>query len=101
MLEKKGFSVEHLKKIGKAGIKNGEVYKLAEKNKRWIITRDADFQNYSKFATYDIGGIILMKLTVTKTAYLLKTMEGFLNKYSDKLSAKRLIIVEDENIRVY
>ena len=49
LLEKKGFSVAHLKKIGRGGIKNGEVYKLAEESKSWIITRDADFQNYYKF----------------------------------------------------
>jgi predicted nuclease of predicted toxin-antitoxin system len=29
LLEKQNFTVEHLKKIGKQGIKNGEVYKVA------------------------------------------------------------------------
>jgi len=66
-LEKRGYSVEHLKKIGKGGIKNGAVYKLAEENKMWIVTRDADFQNYYKLISYNIGGIILIKLTIIKT----------------------------------
>ena len=60
LLEKRGFLVEHLKKTGMGGIKNGEVYKLAEKSKMWIVTRDADFQNYYRFIAHDIGGIILM-----------------------------------------
>src|SRR3989337_2344748 len=92
LLEKKGFSVVHLKKIGRGGIKNGEVYKLAEESKSWIITRDADFQNYYKFISYDVGGIILIKLMVTKTSYLLEKIEAFFDKYEDKLSGKHLII---------
>ena len=100
-LEKRGYSVEHLKKIGKGGIKNGAVYKLAEENKMWIVTRDADFQNYYKFISHNIGGIILIKLTITKTGHLLKTIERVLDKYIDKLSGKHLIIVGDETIRIY
>lgn len=100
-LTKKGFSVDHLKKIGKEGIKNGEVYKIAEESKSWIITRDADFQNYYKFISHDIGGIILIKLMTTKTSYLLTKIEAFFDKYEDKLSSKHLIIVEDETVRIY
>ena len=100
-LEKKDFAVEHLKKLQMSGIKNGEVYKIAEKRKMWIITRDADFQNYYRFSSYDVGGVIVIKLTLTKTNYLLKAMERFLAKYQDKLLEKHLIIVEDEIIRIY
>jgi predicted nuclease of predicted toxin-antitoxin system len=100
-LEKRGFSVEHLKKLQMGGIKNGDVYKIAEKGKMWIITRDAGFQNYYRFGSHDIAGIILIKLTATKTNYLLKAMERFLAKYQDKLLEKHLIIVEDEIIRIY
>jgi len=32
-LEKRGYQVDHLKKMGKSGIKNGEVYKIAEQNR--------------------------------------------------------------------
>ena len=57
LLEKRGFLVDHLKRMEKTGIKNGEVYKLAEKGKMWIVTRDADFQNFRRFATYNISGM--------------------------------------------
>lgn len=67
----------------------------------WIITRDADFQSYYRFISHDIRGIILVKLTITKTSNLLKTMETVLERYKDKLSKKHLIIVEDEIIRIY
>ena len=58
LLEDKGFSARHLKKMGKQGIKNGEVYKLAEENKMRIVTRDADFQNFKRFSSHSIAGII-------------------------------------------
>ncbi len=101
LLEKRGFPVHRLKKMGMSGKKNGEVYKLAEVGRMWIITRDADFQSYYKFIIHEIGGIILIKLTKTRTDYLLKAMESFFNKYEDKLSKKHLIILEDEMIRIY
>jgi predicted nuclease of predicted toxin-antitoxin system len=66
-LNNKGYSAEHLKKIDKVGIKNGEVYKIAEENSYWIVTRDADFGSYKKFADYDVAGIILFKLSKTNT----------------------------------
>lgn len=101
LLESRGFTVVHLKKIGKGGIRNGEVYEFAERNKMWIITRDADFQNIRKFNTYDVAGIILIKLTLSKTDYLLKAIKRFLDRYKDKLSEKRLIIIEDYEVRIY
>jgi predicted nuclease of predicted toxin-antitoxin system len=100
-LETKGFSVDHLKKINKGGIRNGEVYQLAEENSMWIITRDADFQNYYKFISHKIGWIILIKLSVTKTEYLVQKIKSFFNQHEDKLSKKHLIIVEDEMVKIY
>ncbi|MEW6200628.1 MAG: DUF5615 family PIN-like protein [bacterium] len=44
LIEKRGFLVEHLKKIGKSGIKNGEVYKLAEEKK------DMDYHKRCRFS---------------------------------------------------
>jgi len=100
-LEKRSYRVNHLKKMGKSGIKNGEVYKIAEQKKAWVITRDADFESYHKFKTYDVGGIILFKLSITRTPYLLLTMKKFLAIHEDKLSTKHLIIIEDTGIRIY
>ncbi len=101
LLERKGFSVGHLKKMGKIGIKNGEVYELAEKTQAWILTRDTDFQNIRRFMSHNISGIILLKLTRTNTDYLLDTMRKLLDKHRNRLSEKHLIIVEDEEVKIY
>ena len=98
--ENAGYNVEHLKKIGKTGIKNGEVYKYAENDKRWIVTRDADFQSYFKFMKYDIGGVILIKTSLTNKAHLIIVMTQFLNDHGEKLTSKKLITIEDDRITI-
>lgn len=101
LLENRGFDVQHLKKMGKQGIKNGEVYKIGENEKSWIITRDADFQSLRKFHSYNVAGIILFKLTRSKTEHLLNAMIRLLDKQKDKLAEKNLIIVEDYKVKIY
>ena len=101
LLKKRGFDVRHLKKMGKEGIKNGEVYEIAENEKGWIITRDADFQNLRKFHSYNVAGIILFKLTRSKTEHLLNGMIRLLDKQKDKFAGKNLIIVEDHEVKIY
>lgn len=100
-LENKGYEANHLKEMGKSGIKNGEVYKLAEERGAWIITRDADFQNIKRFDSFDLKGIILFKLPKTKTEFLLKAMDRFLDKFQENLVRKHLIIIEEDQIKIY
>ena len=97
--EKAGCITEHLKKIGKTGIRNGEVYTYAEEKKSWIVTRDADFQSLYKFEKYKIGGVILFKTTQSKTQFLLKTVKRFWELHSTKLTKKLLIVIEDDEVK--
>jgi len=60
ILTQRGHTAFHVKKLGKIGIVNGEVYKLAIELNAWLITRDKDFRNLEKFTRYDIQGIILL-----------------------------------------
>jgi len=100
-LQKKGYSAEHLKKIDKVGIKNGEVYQFAEKKHFWIVTRDSDFGSYKKFIDYDVAGIILFKLSKTNTQYLITTLDKFLKTHHKLLLSKHLIMIKDDKIEVY
>jgi predicted nuclease of predicted toxin-antitoxin system len=56
-LRNKGYKTEHLKKLGKSGIRNGEVYQVAEEKEAWILTRDSDFKSYHKFVTHSVEAI--------------------------------------------
>jgi predicted nuclease of predicted toxin-antitoxin system len=61
-LKSQGYDANHIKNMGKTGIKNGEVYQVAEENDAWILTRDSDFKSYHKFVTHNVRGIIVLTL---------------------------------------
>ncbi len=90
-LKRRGYETNHLKTLGKTGIKNGEVYIVAEQGDSWILTRDADFKNYYKFITHNVKGIIVFSISNTTTRNIL----------SEKLLSKNLFIIEDEQIKIY
>jgi hypothetical protein len=69
--------------------------------KAWIVIREVDFQNMGRYVSHQIAGIILFKLSKTRTNNILSEMQDLLRKYGDKLSEKHLIIVYDEQIRIY
>lgn len=99
-LKRKGFVVYHIKKLGKTGIKNGEVYKLAEPDKCWIITRDTDFLSQDKLKKYKVGGVIVFRLKESVTKNLLQALKTILSdnkKYA--LTEKKIYIVMEEGIR--
>ena len=97
----KGYEADHLKKIEKIGIKNGEVYRLAEQSKSWILTRDSDFRSYQKFVSHTLRGIIVFTLSDTTTRNILNVMSRFLKSHCDKLMSKHLIIIDDDIVKIY
>ncbi len=100
-LKDRGYNSYHLKKMGKGGIKNGEVYNVAEKKNAWILTRDSDFKSYHKFITHNVRGIIVFTLSNTRTENILKVMNHLLENHYEKFSSKHLIIIEDSKIKIY
>lgn len=99
-LEKYGYFVEHIKKIGKSGIRNGEVYKLAVSKEMWIFTRDTDFLNIIKFHNYDVKGIIVLKLLDTTTKNIIKHLKNIVENKAEYLNDKRLIQISDDAINI-
>jgi predicted nuclease of predicted toxin-antitoxin system len=100
-LEKKGYTAYHVRKLGKVGIRNGEVYELAVSLSAWIVTRDKDFRNLVKFLTYDVPGIIVIESEIELTRkQIVQVFDRFLARFKDLHSEKRLILIEDEEVRV-
>ncbi|MCP4698888.1 MAG: hypothetical protein GY862_18850 [Gammaproteobacteria bacterium] len=100
-LRNKDCEADHLKKLEKVGIRNGEVYKLAEQNGSWILTRDSDFKSYHKFVAHNVKGVIVFMLSDTTTRNILDVMNRFLKTHSEKLASKHLIIIDDSTIKIY
>ncbi len=100
-LKNREYEAYHLKKLEKVGIKNGEVYKLAEGMGTWILTRDSDFRSYHKFITHNVRGIIVFMLSDTTTRNMLDVMNRFLKTHCEKLASKHLMIIDDDTVKIY
>lgn len=101
LLANEGCEADHLKKMEKAGIKNGEVYRVAEQDGFWILTRDSDFRSYHKFVTHNISGVMVFSLSDTTTRNILDVMRRFLKTHSGRLESKHLIIIDDNTVKIY
>jgi predicted nuclease of predicted toxin-antitoxin system len=100
-LEKRGFKADHVRKLGKAGIRNGEVYQLACELRAWIVTRDKDFRSYTKFISYDVPGVIVIESESELTRQqVVNVFDRFLAAFENRLSSKCLIVIEDEEIKI-
>ena len=98
LFERLGFLVYHIKKLGKAGIKNWQVYELSLQLNAWIITRDTDFENLLKFQQHNPPGIIVVKTRTTITSYLLNIFKSLLEKNTIAFSQQQLIVMDDEDL---
>ena len=101
VIKKLGYKVEHLKKLGKAGIRNGEVYKISSSRKLIIITRDTDFESIVKFNQYKIPGVIILKLSDSTTKNIIRYIVKFFQVHSADLNTKHLFTITDNTITIY
>ena len=100
-LEKRGHTAYHVRKLGKSGIRNGEVYELAVSLSAWIVTRDKDFRNLLKFLSNNIPGIIVIESDTELTrSQIVQVFDRFLLAFEDRLNEKRLILIEGDQVRV-
>jgi predicted nuclease of predicted toxin-antitoxin system len=100
-LERHGYTVDHVRKLGKVGIRNGEVYQLAVELGAWIVTRDKDFRSYAKFISYDIPGVIVIQSEKELTRQqIVNVFERFLVAFQNRLTIKSLILIEDEEVKI-
>ena len=72
-----GHDVLSIREAGLCGISDDEVYQLACKEKRVIITMDKDFSGMFRFPPKSCGGIIVVKIyrrTVNETLKIFKNI---------------------------
>jgi predicted nuclease of predicted toxin-antitoxin system len=67
-----GHDVLNIREAGLSGISDDEVYQLACKDKRVIITMDKDFSRIFRFPPEKCGGIIVVKIYKRKVEETLK-----------------------------
>lgn len=99
-LKSLGHDVMSVRDRGLSGISDDEVYQLACKEKRVIITMDKDFSRMFRFPPERCGGIIVVKLykrTVDETLEIFKKFYRFI-KEEDMV--ENLIIITADGIKI-
>ncbi len=99
-LKNLGHDVFSIREAGLCGISDDEVYLLACKENRVIITMDKDFLRMFRFPPYRCGGIIVVKIykqTIEKTLEIFKRC---FNTLKIENIENRLIIISTEGIRL-
>jgi predicted nuclease of predicted toxin-antitoxin system len=98
--ERTGHQVFHIKKLGKTGIKNGEVYALARALDAWIITRDIDFASQAKFLTYNPLGVVFYGLRDTTVRNVISIFRQLLANDAIEFNEPRLIKIFENGLEM-
>lgn len=99
-LREKCFDVKDIKEEKLYGLSDEEIFEIAVKEKRAIITHDKDFVNIARNSNQHHSGIILVKPKNLKPENVLSLIESLLNSEAMEKIKGNTIILTDEQITV-
>jgi len=95
-----GHDVLNIREAGLSGISDDEVYQLACKDKRVIITMDKDFSRIFRFPPEKCGGIIVVKIYKRKVEETLKIFRKCFETIREEEIKRNQIVITPEGIRI-
>lgn len=95
-----GHDVLSIREAGLSGISDDEVYQLACKDRRVVITMDKDFARIFRFPPEKCGGIIVVKIYKRKVEDTLKIFRKFFEKIKEEEIKRNQIVITPEGIRI-
>ena len=98
LFKKKGFSVVSVREEYK-GMKDEEIWEIAQRNKMVIITRDLDFPLYPS-SRFPLGLILLRVPSFYTAKQIVNLMEEFLEKITASDIEGNIIVVSPGQIRL-
>lgn len=90
----------HDVKVVPSGSKNGEVIKLAYKEKRTLLTHDIHFSNILLYNPKKLFGIIRIRIHPPNADRIINALDILLKKVKAINISGRLIILEEDNFRI-
>lgn len=95
-----GHNVLSIRDAGLSGISDDEVYKLACKENRVIITMDKDFSRLFRFSPEKCGGIIVVKIYKRTVNETLEIFKKFYKSIKEEDVKGNLVILTPEGVRI-
>jgi predicted nuclease of predicted toxin-antitoxin system len=95
-----GIDILSIREAGLSGIADDEVYHLACKEKRVIITMDKDFSRTFRFPPEKCGGIIVVKIYKRPVDETLEMFKKFYGRLREEDIRKNLVIITPDDVRI-
>jgi len=95
-----GHDVVSIRDEGLSGISDDEVYRLACKEKRVIVTMDKDFSRVFRFPPKECGGIIVVKIYKRTVDDTLEIFKEYFHKLKEEDVAGNLVIINPDGLRI-
>ena len=85
---------------GLSGIKDDEVYQIACKENRVIITMDKDFSRFFRFPAEKCGGIVIVKIYKKDLQDTLALFKQYFTALKEDDVLKNFVFITPEGIRI-
>jgi predicted nuclease of predicted toxin-antitoxin system len=95
-----GHDVVHLRDIGMQRMPDDEVFALAAREQRIILTFDLDFAKLAAAAGMQWPSIVIFRLNDTRVTQLIERLTRALAVATPDLVAGAIVVVDDARIRV-
>jgi predicted nuclease of predicted toxin-antitoxin system len=95
-----GHDVLSIRDTGLSGISDDEVYELACKEKRVIITMDKDFSRMFLFPPKKCGGIIVVKIYKRTVDETLELFKEFYSSIKEEDVIENLVIITPAGVKI-
>jgi len=99
-LKSLGYDVHCIRDSGLSGISDDEVYQLACRENRIIVTMDKDFSRMFRFPPERCGGIIVVKVYRRTVEETLNIFKKFYTGLKEKDIRNNLLILTPEGVRI-
>jgi predicted nuclease of predicted toxin-antitoxin system len=99
-LRERGHDVFSIIEQGEIGISDEEIFRMAAKENRVIITMDKHFSNMLRFPSEQCGEIIVVRLYKIRVNKTTRLFFAFFNKLREEQIERNLIIITRKKIRI-
>lgn len=99
-LKEDGYDVKDVRDISSQPLPDEEVFKLACKEDRVLITRDLDFSNILHYPPHTSSGIIVLRVHVLSKEHIYKILQETLKRSKGRFQGT-LVIASEDRLRFY
>jgi predicted nuclease of predicted toxin-antitoxin system len=99
-LREQGHDAVHVRELGLQHLADPEVFALAAREQRVVLTFDLDFGEIVALSGRRGSGVVVMRLRDTTTRHVVARLQDVLAAVSDALAAGAIVVVEKSRHRV-